>query len=520
MINCSPKESIRYLVTQALIRIGAEIPHFIAVESPENPEYGHYAVPIAMQLARSLKKNPRLIAQEIYNIIHQDSMFSKVEIARAGYLNFFLSSDYLEQKLQFIMSHNDYGKNSSLQGKHILLEYVSANPTGPLHIGHGRWAAIGDSLARFLSFSGASVHREFYINDAGIQIAHLNESVQAVLRGDAISEDGYHGTYITELAQETKALNQPPEQIMLEKQKATLNEFRVVFDTWFSEKTLHESGDLETAIQKLKGKNAAYTKDGALWFRSSELGKDDKDRVLVKSDGSYTYFAADIAYHFSKIKRGYSFLIDILGADHHGYVERIAAAVKIFGGELFVLLGQLVNLFRNGEPVRMSKRTGDLISLDEVINEIGVDALRYLLLRRPIRSALDFDLEKAKIISNDNPVYYVQYAHARICSILRNTQLDADFQHFKGEHEKELLREIVKFEDIILEIAHDFDLQKLPAYLEGLASCFHRFYKNCRIIDDPNESSRLALCVAARTVFANGLELLGVSAPEVMSHEA
>ncbi|MGL6081768.1 MAG: arginine--tRNA ligase, partial [Gammaproteobacteria bacterium] len=345
------------------------------------------------------------MAEDILQIIAQEPMFSKVEIAGPGFLNFFLSDSYLTTKLQQILTEESFGKNDSLSGQHILMEYISANPTGPLHIGHGRWAAVGDSLARLLTFSGADVFREFYVNDAGAQIAHLRASVVALQEGRTVPEDGYRGSYVQALADEVSSSGIAPEVLMQESQRKTLNKFRTEFDSWFSEKSLHQ--DMEKTFSELHKKNATYTKDHALWFRSTEYSKDDKDRVLVKSNGDFTYFASDITYHHNKIQRGFPILIDILGFDHHGYVERISAAVRVLGGELTVLLGQMVNLFRNGEPVRMSKRTGDMISLDEVIEEIGTDATRYLLLRRPMNSSVDFDLETAKTSSDDNPVFYV-----------------------------------------------------------------------------------------------------------------
>ncbi len=515
MANISPKNHIKNIIAHALESLDIkDVP--IIVEYPENPEHGDYSSPVALSLARALKKNPRAIAEELLALIKGDSSFSKVEIAGAGFLNFFLSPSYLQEKLDIVLAEKVFGTNDSLQDQHILLEYISANPTGPLHIGHGRWAAVGDSLARLLKFSGADVFREFYVNDAGVQIAHLNASIKAVQEGKPVPEDGYQGAYIKDLAKEVVDTNTAPEIIMQEFQRKVLVDFNTEFDLWFSEKSLHKDGTMTETLKELEDKNASYTEEGALWFKSTEHSKDDKDRVIVKSDGAFTYFASDIAYHRNKINRGFPILINILGFDHHGYVERISAAVKVLGGELTVLLGQMVNLFRNGEPVRMSKRTGDIISLDEVIEEIGVDATRYLLLRRPMNSTVDFDLETAKTSSDDNPVFYVQYAHARIASILRTTTKEQKFTEFSDVNEQNLLLEVIKFEDLILELSKTYDLHKLPTYLEDLAGAYHRFYRNCRIIDDPKESTRLALCKATKNVLATGLGLLGVSAPEKM----
>ncbi|MGL4561427.1 MAG: arginine--tRNA ligase [Brevinema sp.] len=512
------KNDIRKILSEAINKLGVQDIQ-IPVEYPENQEHGHFATPIAMGLARELKKNPLMIAKELLALIHDNPIFEKVEIAGPGYLNFFISDFYLQTKLQTILTEEHFGENQTLSDQHMLLEYISANPTGPLHIGHGRWAVVGDSLARLLKFCGATVHREFYVNDAGVQISHLRATVDAVQKGQEIPEDGYKGSYIEALAKKAIKTGTYPEILMQESQAQTLQKFRVEFDQWFSEKTLHQDNTMKETLDELAQKNATYMSEGALWFKSTEFSRDDKDRVIMKNDGSYTYFASDIAYHRDKIKRGFPILVNILGFDHHGYVERISAAVKVLGGNLTVLLGQMVNLFRNGEPVRMSKRTGDMITLDEVIEEIGTDATRYFLVRRPMNSMVDFDLETAKSASDDNPVFYVQYAHARICSILEHTKKDPTFTHFTDTNEKLLLLEALKFEDLILELAYSYDLHKIPVYLESLSSVFHRFYRHCRIINDPQEQSRLALCLAVKKILAQGLDLLGVSAPEKMGYK-
>ncbi len=509
----SAKNQIRFILHEALQVLGIP-PQAIVVEYPEQSEHGDYSSPAAMGLARELKKNPRQIAGEIKAVIDGSPMFERVEIAGPGFLNFFLSEEYLAQKLNSIDS--DFGKNNELANHNMLIEYVSANPTGPLHIGHGRWAAVGDSLARVLEFSGAEVYKEFYVNDAGVQISHLQASVDAVIDGNPVPEDGYHGAYIKELAEEVSKTGKTPQALMQEHQQETLAKFRSRFDNWFSEKSLTVTGAIEDTFEELKQKNSVYSEGGALWFKSTEYGRDDKDRVLIKGDGSLTYFASDIAYHREKIKRGYPILINILGFDHHGYVERISAAVKVMGGNQTVLLGQMVNLFRDGEPVRMSKRTGDMITLDEVIEEIGTDAARYILLRRPMNSSVDFDLETAKNASDDNPVYYVQYAHARISSIMANSDITPKFDKITHPQERRLLLEALKFEDLVLEIARTYELHKIPHYLEALAGSFHRFYRECRIIGQEEEASRLALSKAVKNVFFRGLELLGVDAPEKM----
>ncbi|MGL4388435.1 MAG: arginine--tRNA ligase [Brevinema sp.] len=512
------KNNIRKILDQVLNKLNVSVKN-IPIEYPENLEHGHFSTPIAMSLARELKKNPRAIAEDIIAHLQDHEMFEKVEIAGPGYLNFFISDNFLKKKLQVILSDKVFGKNDSCVDQHILLEYISANPTGPLHIGHGRWAVVGDSLARLLNFSGATVHREFYVNDAGVQISHLNNTITAVQNNQEIPEDGYKGSYIRDLAEKVTQTGKAPEILMQESQAETLKTFSVEFDQWFSEKTLHDSDTVSKTINEFKDQGVVYESEGALWFRSTEFSKDDKDRVVKKSDGSFTYFAADIAYHAQKVKRGFPKLINILGFDHHGYVERISAVVKVLGGNLTVLLGQMVNLFRKGEPVRMSKRTGDIITLDEVIEEIGTDATRYFLVRRPMNSMVDFDLETAKNNSDDNPVYYVQYAHARICSILSHTEKKASFSKFVDITEKLLLLEVLKFEDLILELACTYELHKITTYLESLASLFHRFYRHCRIIGDESEESRLAICFATKKILAQGLELLGVSAPEKMDYK-
>ncbi|MGL4367465.1 MAG: arginine--tRNA ligase [Brevinemataceae bacterium] len=514
-LDLSTKQYIRFLIQEILNKQSISLP-YIPIEYSETEEYGDYATPIAMSLAGILKKNPRTIAEELYSELHTYPIFEKIDIAGPGYLNFFLSKEYLKNKFEQIISEQAFGQNTSLQGQSILLEYISANPTGPLHIGHARWAAVGDSLARLLKFCGATVFREFYVNDAGVQIAHLRASVNACLENKEIPEDGYHGTYIKDLAEQCKKTNLPPEIIMQSMQAETLKKFRTEFDNWFSEKSLYKNHSVESVIEYLKKKDSVYQLDGALWFKSTEYSKDDKDRVLIKSDGSYTYLASDIAYHYNKLSRGYSTLINILGFDHHGYVERISAAVKVLGGKLSIILGQMVNLLRHGQPVRMSKRTGDIITLDEVIDEIGTDAARYLLTRRPMNSTVDFDLETAKSANDDNPVFYIQYAHARICSVLQNSKQSPEFSTFSDIIERRLILEMIKFEDILLEIAQTHEIHKLPNYLENLAGHFHKFYKACRIIDQPEEKSRLAVCCAARNIIHTGLDLLGVSAPEYM----
>ena len=395
------------------------IDSYIDIGYTVDEKFGDYASPVAMRLSKALKKNPFDIANDIVKLIDK-KYFDNVEVARPGFINLTLSKDYINECINKLLEDDDYGKNSAEDKKKILVEYVSANPTGPLHIGHGRWAAIGSALSNILKYVGHDVYQEFYVNDAGEQITKLNESVNAVKEGREIPEDGYHGAYIKDIAK----MEGVPKDIILEQQRKLLERFRTYMDNYASELKIREGGELEKTIDYLNEKGLLFEEDNATWFRSTEYG-DDKDRVVKKSNGSYTYFAPDITYHKNKIDRGYKYLIDILGADHHGYVPRITAAVRAVScdtASLKVILGQMVRLFRGKEIVRMSKRTGDMISLEEVIDEIGVDSTRYFLLMRSYSSSLDFDLELAAKQSSENPVYYVQYAHARICSIIKKAQ--------------------------------------------------------------------------------------------------
>jgi arginyl-tRNA synthetase len=516
------KEKIKSFTAEAVEKVYGEKLDFIPLLYPDQKSFGDYATSSAMVLAKKLKKNPKEIAAALAQELGKREEFEKVEVAGAGFVNFFLGNEFINSELLNVLENVDYGKNDSLKGRKILLEFVSANPTGPLHIGHGRWAAIGDTLARMLRFCGADVSTEFYINDAGNQINLLLQSVAAVKEGKEVPENGYHGAYIQELA----AKEGDPVELLLETQKKTLLSFGVDFDRYFSEKELHQGGKVKDTLEFLKKSGYGYEKEGAFWFKSTEFG-DDKDRVLVKSDGEMTYFAVDIAYHRNKISRNFNELITVLGADHHGYVKRMEAAVKVLCREvdkninLSMVIGQLVNLFRDGEPVRMSKRTGDMISLDEVIEEIGVDAGRYFLVMRKADTPLDFDMGLAKKKSDENPVFYVQYAHARISGILRN---------YSGEIKKNLLEivdspesrdlavELVKFPEAVEEAAASLEPHRIPIYLENLANLFHRFYHQNRVISEDREATekRILLIQAARNIIRKGLFLIGVDSPEKM----
>ncbi|MCX7821550.1 MAG: arginine--tRNA ligase [Brevinematales bacterium] len=493
----------------------------IPITYPEVKEFGDYATTVALANSKILKKSPKEIAEKIASDLSKEKIFSKIDIAGPGYINFYLSDKILEEGIKLSISNENYGKNDLLKDKNIILEYVSANPTGPLHIGHGRWAAIGDSIANLLSLCGAKVHREFYINDAGNQINLLRESVEAAKNGKPIPENGYHGSYIEEVAK----MDGDPVQNLLEMQKKTLAKFRVNFDNYFSELTLHSNGEVKKTIEFLKKSGHCYELDGALWFKTTEFG-DDKDRVLIKSDGEYTYFAVDIAYHKNKIERGFNTIINILGADHHGYVGRITAAIKIFAKEMNkeieskILIGQLVSLFRNGEPVRMSKRTGEMITLEEVIDEIGSDASRYFLVMRKADTPLDFDIELAKKQTEENPVFYVQYAHARISGVLRNIhnkQIVTD-SIIDSPEARDIAIRIIRYPEICLDAAINMEPHRITQYLEDLSAAFHRFYNQHRIIteDENTTSRRLSIILAVKNILKNGLKIIGVEAPEKM----
>lgn len=496
----------------------------VVVEYPENRSYGDYSTTIAFKVMRDLKSRggsitlPEIakgIKDSIYGRVKE--IFSDISIANGGFLNFRLAKEFLERLIIEVSENEDYGKSNFGKGMgRILLEYVSANPTGPLHIGHARWGAIGDSLYRAFITSGYDITTEFYINDAGNQIKLLLESVEAVRQGKEIPEDGYHGSYIQEIA----GIDRDPVEVILEWHKEDLERFGVHFDSWFSEKTLHQSGEVENTINLLIEKGLVYESEGALWFRSTLFG-DDKDRVVKKSDGEYTYFGVDIAYHLNKIRRGFNRLINIWGADHHGYVKRLVSAVNSVepNVKIDVILGQLVSLFRGGEPVRMSKRTGDIITLKEVIDEVGPDAVRYFMVSKKVDTHINFDLELAKKQSEDNPVYYLQYAHARISGILRNSEgiEEVETEIIDNDISREIGVMIARFPDEIIDITLSLDPQRMTTYLLELATLFHRFYSEYRVIDNNRVlSGRKKLVKSIKNVLKMGLWIIGVSAPERM----
>lgn len=523
-----------------------------AIEKTRDPKFGDFATNVAMTLAKPARKAPAAIAESIVSNLQEGNPFEKVEIAHPGFINVTLKLDWLQQNVRLILANAEtYGRVSVGGKQSVLLEYVSANPTGPLHVGHGRWAAIGSTLANLMNWAGYRVAQEFYINDAGNQMQNLGRSVLYRLEGREIpsgeaGKEFYGGASIQDVADaaresigaelaamdedsKVKRLTQFGRDYYLAEQKKTLARIQVNFDNWFSETTLHQQGEIQQIIDVLKKQDYLYEQDGALWLRSTAFG-DDKDRVVVRDNGIPTYLAADIAYHWDKLQRGYQKLINILGADHHGYVARMKAAVQALGysgNALEIIIGQLVSLFRAGEPVRMSKRTGEMVTLDEVIDEVGPDAARYFLLMRGADTPLDFDLDLARKETSDNPVFYVQYAHARICSILRNAEeagLDlaasADLTLLTHPDERALMLRLAAFPDEVAKAAVSREVHRIARYAQDLAADFHSFYTSCRVlnVDEPSLSrARLALASASRITLANALMgILGVGAPDRM----
>ncbi len=501
-----------------------DIDYYIEIGYAAEDRFGDYVCPIAMRIAKALKKNPFEIANSIIKKIDR-KYFEKIEAAKPGFINLTLSYDYINECINDLLNNDNYGRNTAEDKKKILVEYVSANPTGPLHIGHGRWAAIGSALSNILKYAGHEVYQEFYVNDAGEQINKLNESINAAKEGKEIPEDGYHGKYINDVAKQEGI----PKDIILESQKKLLEKFGTHMDNYASELKIRESGELERAMEFLDKEGLLFEEDNAVWFRSTRYG-DDKDRVVKKSAGGYTYFAPDIAYHKNKIDRGYSFLIDILGADHHGYVPRITAAVRALSQDkasLKVILGQLVRLYRGSELVRMSKRTGDMISLEDVIDEIGVDSARYFLLMRSYSSSLDFDLELAKKKDNNNPVYYVQYAYARICNIFfklkeKNMYYDDekpfDISKIADESSLKLTKIILRFPDEIEESAKSLEVYSFINYIYEVSGALHRFYYENIVLEDNDDirQERLTLVKAVKKILVICFDIIGISKIEKM----
>jgi len=528
-----------------------QVPARAVVERPKVRAHGDYATNIAMQLGKPARRAPREVAEILATELRKTSGVSAVAVAGPGFLNITLDEAAQGELARAVATAGAaYGRTGVLTGQHIDLEFVSANPTGPLHIGHVRWAAVGDALGRLLEAAGAKVTWEYYFNDAGVQIDRYAESLRAAATGQPGPADGYAGAHVHEIATEVLALHpglldrSVDEQLatfradgldlMFAQIKESLADFGVHFDVYFSERTLHETGKIIEAIERLRGQGHVYELDGAVWLRTSDFG-DDKDRVLVKSDGTTTYFAADAAYYVDKRDRGFDVCVYLLGADHHGYVNRLRALAACAGDDpdanVEVLIGQLVNLYRDGQPVRMSKRAGNVVTLEDLIAAVGKDAARYALARSSTDSALDLDLNLLTRQTNDNPVFYVQYAHARIASLLRTA---AELGVERGdpaafhpellthEREGELLRALGDFPRVVASAAELRAPHRVARYLEELAGTYHRFYDACRVLPQGDEPAsdlgraRLWLCEATRVVLANGLGLLGVSAPDRM----
>lgn len=543
-------ELLRTAAAAVLAERGLDVsalPPTVVVERPRNPEHGDYASNLALQLGKKVGANPRELAGWLADALTQADGIASAEVAGPGFINLRLEASAQAKIVTNVIDAGDgYGHSQLLAGQKINLEFVSANPTGPIHIGGTRWAAVGDALGRLLSTQGADVVREYYFNDHGAQIDRFAMSLVAAAKGEPTPEDGYAGTYINDIAAQVlqkspDALSLPDDEmretfreigvdLMFSHIKESLHEFGTDFDVYTHEDSMHTSGRVDEAISRLRETGNIYEKDGATWLRTSAFG-DDKDRVVVKSDGKPAYIAGDLAYYLDKRQRGFDLCIYMLGADHHGYIARLKAAAAAFGEDpatVEVLIGQMVHLVRDGQPIKMSKRAGTVITLDDLVEAIGVDAARYSLIRSSVDTAIDIDLALWSSASNENPVYYVQYAHARLSALARNAAelgLIADTTHLELlSHDKEgtLLRSIGEFPRVLKTAATLREPHRVCRYLEDLAGDYHRFYDSCRVLPQGDEqptdlhTARLALCQAARQVIANGLAILGVTAPERM----
>lgn len=545
------KEEIRAAVLKAGLAAEEQIPD-VVLEIPKEKAHGDYSTNMAMQLARVAKKAPRMIAEALVeNFDRSKASIEKIELAGPGFINFYMNNSYLTELIPTILQAGEkFGETEVGNRQKVQVEFVSANPTGDLHLGHARGAAVGDSLCNILAKAGYDVSREYYINDAGNQINNLALSVearyfQALGLEKEMPEDGYHGADIIgigkSLAEEfgDKYVNVPEQERFdffreyglkyeMEKLKNDLAEFRVSFDVWFSETSLYNNGKIDEALAALRKTGYIYEEDGATWLRSTDFG-DDKDRVLIKQDGSYTYLTPDIAYHKDKLNRGFEKLINIWGADHHGYIPRMKAAIQALGYDadaLEVEIIQLVHLYKNGEKMKMSKRTGKAVTMRDLVEEVGLDATRYFFAMRSSDTHLDFDLDLAVSQSNENPVYYAQYAHARICSILRQGEeqgvkvtQDANFALIESEKEIDLLKKLGEFPSAVGEAALKRVPHRITNYIFELASMFHSFYNAEKVLDSENPertTARLGLVKSVQIALKNALALIGVSAPERM----
>ncbi len=543
------------LVRSSAVRVLADrgldhsvLPERVTVERPRNPEHGDYATNLALQVAKKVGLAPRELAEALADVISDTDGVESAEVAGPGFLNLRLAADAQGEIVRRVLAAGAaYGHGTALAGHRINLEFVSANPTGPIHLGGTRWAAVGDALGRVLTAQGAEVTREYYFNDAGAQIDRFVRSLTAAALGENAPDDGYAGAYVDDIAaevvrKEPDVLSLPAAErdevfrrlgvgLMFDEIKRSLHEFGTDFDVFFHEDSLHSSGAVSDVVEELKRAGSLYFADEAWWLRSTEHG-DDKDRVVIKSDGDPAYIAGDLAYLRDKINRGFDLCLYMLGADHHGYVARLKAAAAAMGHSpdtVEVMIGQMVNLVSGGEPVRMSKRAGTVVTLEDLVEAVGVDAARYELARYSVDSTIDIDLDLLRRHTNENPVFYVQYAHARLASLQRNAaelglarRPDADVGLLTHPREGDLIRTIGEFPDVLTKAAELREPHRVARYLESLASAYHKFYDVARVLPQGDEEptpltdARLALCEAARQVLANGLGLLGVSAPERM----
>lgn len=547
-LEATLKEAISRAI-QADALSGA-VPDSIKLERPKDRSHGDYATSIALQISKAMGKNPREVAQVIADQLIGIETINKVEIAGPGFINLTLNRASQAQLVETIVAAKDsFGQGKSLSGIKINLEFISANPTGPLHLGHTRWAAVGDALGRVLTAAGAQVTREFYINDRGNQMDLFGQSVEAVALGQPVPDNGYQGDYIKDLAVEvvkenagikelasesrTEAFREAAYIVQLKDQQRVLDVFNTHFDVWFSERSLHDQGAVEHGVQKLRKQGHVFENEGATWLRTTDFG-DDKDRVITKANGELTYFASDTAYYINKRERGFDICIYMLGADHHGYINRLRATAACAGDDpdynIDVLIGQLVKIMEGGQEVKLSKRAGTIITLEELVEKVGVDAARYTLIRYPVDTPMVMDIDVLKRNTNENPVYYVQYAHARIAAVLRNAAelgaslelKDFDPSQLTHDRENELLGVLAEFPRVIESAAQLREPHRVARYLEELAGTYHGFYNDCRVLPMGEEkltamhTARLLLCAATKQVLKNGLDLLGVSAPERM----
>jgi arginyl-tRNA synthetase len=536
-------------------QIPCDVPSQLTLDRPKNRDHGDYATSIALALSKSANLQPGVIAKVIVKTLTDNKLLtpagiSKVDIAGPGFINITLESASQGVVVTEILTGGKkFGTSNLLAGKKINLEFVSANPTGPLHLGHTRWAAVGDSLGRVLAAAGAQVSREFYVNDRGNQMDLFGASLRAAALGKPRPEDGYHGEYIEDLAKEIvksnpkftelaesesiSAFTQAGYKLQLDQQRKVLDNFGTHFDTWFSERSLYENDFFNHSLDKLKKQGHVFEQEGAIWLRTTDFG-DDKDRVMIKSDGTFAYFASDSAYYVSKKERGFNLCIYMLGADHHGYVGRVKALAACAGDDpekdVEVLIGQMVKIIEGGAELKLSKRAGTIITLEELVEKVGTDAARYTLIRFPTDTPMVMDVDLLRKNTNDNPVYYVQYAHARICAVLRNAkELGINYglkfyspELLTHERERELIGLLAQYPKVLSSAAQLRQPHRVARYIEELASQYHRFYNDCRVLPLGDEkvsdlnSARATLSQATAQVISNGLDLLGVNAPEKM----